>query len=117
VAVDAVIIQTYPLTLDTVCDGKLAKQVDAALARVAEAFEDVALQQGRTKLEAKVNVEIALAYDCDSGAVKLAGKVKPTLPEHRAVGGTAMLRGGKFLVEPDDEQMDLVDHIKTRSNQ
>lgn len=101
---DALILKLSPLTLDTLCDGKVAKLVTAALAQVADSFEDESLQEGRTGLSAKVVVEIGLEFSVDTGAVQTSGTVKTALPQRRSVGGVAMLRGGKFLVEPEGVQ-------------
>lgn len=75
----------------------------ALLAAVA-LLEDESLQEGRTGLSAKVVVEIGLEFSVDTGAVQTSGTVKTALPQRRSVGGVAMLRGGKFLVEPEGVQ-------------
>ena len=106
---DHVTINVEPLTLDNLCDGRVAAQFQSALDQVAQAFEDEELTGGREKISAKVLVEIELAYKPESGSLSIAAKVKTALPERRKVGTTALLRGGRFLVEPDN-QLELYTH-------
>lgn len=108
---DSVTMRVEPLSLQNVCDGRLATQFESALAQVAAAFEDEALIANRQKVAAKVTVEVEFEYAPDSGALSLSGKVKCALPDRRKVGATAMLRGGRFLVEPDT-QLELYVHVE-----
>lgn len=103
---DAVILPVEAATFDTLCDGRLSRQLDRALAEVADAFDDLALQEGRTELEGKIVITLELTHKIDSGNTHLTGSTKVSVPGLRSVSGTAMLRGGKFLVEPD-RQMEL----------
>lgn len=113
---DALLIKVAPLTLDTLCDGKVSHLVQAALAQVADAFADESLQEGRTGLQAKVVIEVGLDFSIDSNSVKTSGTVRTTLPQRRSVGGVAMLRGGKFLVEPEGVQEQMFgDNKRKRS--
>lgn len=104
---DALIVKIEPMTLENLCGGRVAKQVDAALAHIAEAFEDESLQEGRTKLEGKLNVEIALELNTDTRTVKVSAKCNAKIPGPRAVSGVALFRNGGFHVEPDDIQEEL----------
>lgn len=109
---DHMTIPVEPLQLDNVCDGRVASQFAAALEKVAEAFEDEKLTQGREKVSAKVTIEVAFDYRPDTAALTLTGSVRTKLPEPKKAGSTAMLRNGRFLVEPDN-QLELYTHDNT----
>lgn len=100
----AVVVHVHPLSLTNICDGKVVEQFDAALERVAAAFEDESLQEGRDELEATVTVTLKMKYRVDSRSLVMNGVVAEALPKRRKVGGVGMLREGRFLVEPDTQQ-------------
>lgn len=103
---DAVILDFRSATFDTLCEGRLVQRLKRALAQVADSFEDQDLQEGRSELDAKITIELSLEHKIGSGATHLSATVKAKLPDLRAVSGTAILRDGQFLVEPN-RQVDL----------
>jgi hypothetical protein len=113
---ESLTVKVEPLSLDNICDGKIPEQFEGALRRIADAFQDESLQEGREDLKAKVLVEVEFEYNVHTGALSTTAKVTNTLPGPRKVGGSAMLREGRFLVEPDTQES-LFAHKGGRADQ
>lgn len=103
-------INVEGLTLVNLADGKVSDRFQEELERIAHAFDDDTLTEGRHSVKASVSITTELKFIPETGAVSITAKVsRAKLPEPRKRQQQAIFRNGRFSVEPEDEQMEMLE--------
>lgn len=81
-------------------------------ARVAAAFDDDKILQGRDVLTATITVQVTVKMNVQTAMVDYAVDATSKLPKPRAVRKGGMMRGDRLYIIPDDDerQLQLVDN-------